>query len=151
MKKVLVSIATVAMFFSGCANDGLALNSSVGKTEAYKYFETGRVLSTKKVIVNDKEIAVLTGASIGAVSGAVVNKKSGTGAIVGSLVGGLAGAIIGKEVVAYQTKIKAKSDGRVIVAYLKAKLPVGTVVEFVDRGDKITNVDVIKIKRGGKK
>jgi len=151
MKKVLViSLTAAALIFSGCASSsGLSVNT-IGKPKVVKEFKTGEVVSTKKVLVDDTMTAVVSGAAAGAGIGAVSNKNHLKGVAVGTIVGAAAGALLsnltGKnEVEAYETKIK--SNGKIYIAYIKKELPTGTLIEFVDRGNKITNVNVKELAK----
>jgi len=145
MKKVLMSIGVVgllAVSFNGCATDGMAVNT-VGGNKVDRYFHHGYIASQKKCVIDDRELAVLSGAGVGGVGAGAVSGDVKGGAI-GAVVGGLIGAVVGKEVIAYETRIKAK-DGKVYKGYLKNSIPYGSSVEFTVKDDKLKNVNVLKI------
>ena len=150
MKKLyLVMMCVGLLVFTGCANNSLNLNSSLsGDTEVVKVFKEGVVVNVQKVLVNDRRLSALTGAGIGAIGGAVTKGKKAKRIVAGAAIGGIIGAMIGKEVEAYQTNINAGTENYVV--FLKARLPIDSVVEFVVReNEKISNVNVIgKIKQG---
>ncbi len=132
--------AILSLFLIGCANNGLELSPHAAKIKTFKQSE---VVKVQKVLINEHKIAVLTGAGIGALSGAVVNNHNRTkGAVLGAIVGGLAGAIVGKEVEAYKTTLKNNKW-----AFLKTKLPIHSKVEYVEENGKITHVNVVKIAK----
>ena len=146
MKKVLMSIGVVSLMaisFNGCASDGMAVNT-VGGNKVDRYFHQGKIFSQKKCVIDDRELAALTGAGIGGVGGAVAGGGDVKGGAIGAVVGGLIGAVVGKEVIAYETRIKAK-DGKVYKGYLKNSIPYGSSVEFTVKDDKLKNVNVLKI------
>ena len=142
-------IGLLAVSFNGCATDGMAINT-VGGNKVDRYFHHGYIASQKKCVIDDRELAVLTGAGVGAVGGAVAGGGDLKGGAIGAVVGGLIGAVVGKEVIAYETTIKAK-DGKIYKGYLQQKLPVHTNVEFTIKNSKLKNVNVTggttKIKR----
>ena len=146
MKKTLISIATASVLlvgFTGCANNSLNVSSmtSSASQEDIKEFKTGVVSSAKKVLINDRKMAALTGAGIGGAGGAIAqgNVKGG---LIGAGIGALAGALIGNEVEAWKTIIK--SEGNENIAYLKDQLPDGTSVEFITREEgEISNVNIV--------
>ena len=143
MKKVLVSVGVVglmAISFNGCASDGMAVNT-VGGNKVDRYFHQGYIASQKKCVIDDRELAVLTGVGVGGVGGAVAGGGDVKGGAIGAVVGGLIGAVVGKEVIAYETRIKAK-DGKIYKGYLQQKLPVRTDVEFTIKDDKLKNVNI---------
>lgn len=143
MKHLIISLLGALVFFAGCADDGMAVNSPGGNKVA-RYFQEGVVLSQKKVIVDESMTATLSGAGVGALGGMAVGGDDAKGAAIGALVGGLAGALIGKEVVAYETTIL--SEGKKYTAYLKGRLVEGSVVEFTIKDDKLKNVNVLSIE-----
>jgi len=133
-------VGLLAVSFNGCATDGMAVNT-VGGNKVDRYFHHGYIASQKKCVIDDREIAVLTGAGVGAVGGAVVDGGDVKGGAIGGAIGGLIGAVVGKEVIAYETTIKAK-DGKVYKGYLKQKLSKYINVEFTIKDDKLKNVNV---------
>lgn len=137
--KLLSSIVFLAMLLSGCAKDGMALNTMSGN-RVERTFVDGTIVKQQKVIIDNRELAVLTGAGIGAVGGAVA--KGGKGALIGGVIGGVAGAVVGNEVEAYQTTIKG-DDGANYQGYLEQRLGEGTRVEFTIVDGKLKNVGVI--------
>lgn len=145
--KNLVMVAGVVVLstvFSGCASNGMAVNT-VDNNKVDRYFINGKIVNQQKCVINDREMAVLTGAGVGGLGGAVVGGHNrGGGAVVGAVVGGLLGAMVGKEVVAYKTTINA-DNGKEYTCYLKQKVSYGSTVEFTVVNGKLKNVNVTKI------
>lgn len=139
MKKLLLSIVALLFLFTGCAKNGMAVNT-MGGNDVSRVFKEGTILEQKKVIIDDRETAILTGATAGALGGQVIkgNTKS---TLIGVAIGTIAGALIGNEIEAYETKIK--SDNTTYVAYLKQKLRAGTKVEFTLKDEKLKNVNIL--------
>lgn len=139
MKKLLVSMVTLLLLLSGCAKNGMALNT-LGGNDVSRVFQNGTVISQKKVIIDDTETAILTGAAAGAVGGQVIQGNTQS-TLIGIAIGTIAGAIIGNEIEAYETLIQ--SEGKEYTAYLKKSLRSGTKVEFTLKENKLKNVTVL--------
>lgn len=136
----------VAISFSGCAKDGMALNT-MGGDRVDRVFTNGTVLMQQKVIIDDRETAMLTGAGIGGVAGAVaVGGNKVKGGLAGAAIGGIAGALIGNEIEAYKTTITG-DDGQSYMGYLTQALPEGTRIEFTVVDGKLKNVNVLQTSR----
>lgn len=149
MKKIVyLSLVGLSVFVGGCAKDGLAVNT-IGENRVDRYFQEGAIVEQKKVIINDRELAVLSGAGIGAGAGAIgggmANNKAVDGALIGAVVGGVIGAVVGKEVEAYETTIQTKDQK--VVGFLAEKLPLGTVVEYTIKDGKLKNVNVVAVSQ----
>ncbi|MDD5373310.1 MAG: glycine zipper domain-containing protein [Sulfurimonas sp.] len=147
MKKVVFTVLAGMVLLSGCAKDGLAVNT-IGENKIDRYYKEGSVVNQKKAIIDDREIAMLTGAGVGAAGGAAAgsfNKNGAAGALVGAALGGLVGAVVGNEVVAYETTIQSKDEK--VVGFLKEKLPLGTVVEYTIKDGKLKNVEVVALSQ----
>lgn len=148
MKKIItVALVGAVFLMSGCAKDGLAINT-VGENRIDRYFAEGAIVEQKKVIIDDREIAILSGVGAGAVGGAAVgsfNKNAASGALVGAALGGLVGAVMGNEVIAFETTIQSKD--KKVVGFLKEKLPLGTVVEYTVKDGKLKNVEVVALSQ----
>lgn len=159
MKKLLiVSLLSASILFSGCAQNGIGVSaghsSSLSQT-----FEVGTVIDQKKVLIDKGNLAGMgTGAAVGAATGALLgSRSSGKNAVKGGVIGavvGTAGGYLasslsgGNEVEAYEIQIESKS-GAIHKTYVEYDLPLGTVVEYIVRGDgSITNID---IKKPGKR
>ncbi|MEA1891318.1 MAG: hypothetical protein U9N33_01240 [Campylobacterota bacterium] len=144
MKKIVISIATASILslsFTGCANNSLSVSSITSNSQEQQEFKTGIITKTVKVLINDRKMAALTGASVGGLGGAAIRNKKGNtveGAAVGAVIGGFIGAIVGKEVEAFKTTIDSK-----YTAYLQKQLPDGTKVEFVTKGTEVSNVNAL--------
>lgn len=148
MRKFLVALVTVAALFSGCASNGMAVNTP-GGNNIDRVFIEGSVQKQTKVIINDSETAILTGvaagAGVGVAGGAIAGGNTSStvkGGLIGSVVGGVAGGLIGKEVEAYQTIITG-DDGMTYQGYLTERLNPGTRVEFTIKDNKLKNVNVL--------
>lgn len=150
-KKLIVSGLLASFLLSGCgASNGLGL----GKQEVKHYFQKGEITRIEKVTVDKSMMASVTGAGVGTVAGALIGaKESGENAIKGGLIGAGVGAlggfvtgymINGNEVEAYEVDIVNAKTGKIHEAYLEEYLDIGTNVEFVDREDVVTNINVIK-------
>lgn len=139
MKKLIFSALALLLFFTGCAKDGMAVNT-MGGNKVSRVFMQGTITEQKKVIIDDRETAMLTGATAGALGGQVIkgNTKS---TLIGVAVGTIAGALIGKEIEAYETKIQ--SGNTTYTTYLKQSLRIGTKVEFTLKDDKLKNVNIL--------
>lgn len=147
MKRLILSVAVVSILFSGCAKDGMALNTMGGNT-VDRYFLNGHVVKQQKCVIDDREVAVLTGVGVGAVGGMAVgamskgSKGAVTGGLLGAMAGGVVGAVVGNEVVAYETHID--SDGKQYKGYLKEEIAANSVVEFTVVDGKLKNVNVVR-------
>lgn len=153
MKKIITSSLLVAsIMFTGCANTGMG-TSTVGAPTVNQEFQTGYVVSQKKVLVSKTMTSALTGAGVGALGGALIGSKNGGGAAVkGGLIGAGLGAGVGvlagmatnnNEVESYETIIN--SQGRDYKVYLDYSLRQGTKLEFVVREDQqITNINLAR-------
>ena len=149
-KKLIYSGIAAIVLFTGCASNGMAVNT-MGGNRVDRAFVEGRITKQQKVIIADTEVAALTGAGVGAAGGAVVGgiANGGKGAMVGGLLGalggGVAGAFVGKEIEAYSTTIKG-DDKQVYNGYVTQKLNDGQCVEFTIVDEKLKNVNVINCK-----
>lgn len=141
MKKSFIACITVAvsLIMSGCASNGMGVNTLSGNRVERTFIE-GSIIKQQKVVIDNRELAILTGAGIGAVGGAVA--KGGKGALIGGVIGGVAGAVVGNEVEAFQTSIKG-DDEIIYQGYLEHRLNEGTRVEFTVVDGKLKNVGVI--------
>lgn len=152
MKKIVLSISTVAMLslsFTGCGA-GLNLNG-ISQSDVKQVFQKGSIESSQKVLVGKSKLTTLGYATGGAVAGA------GAGAFLGdstkaTVAGGVIGAGIGaltsvfQEVEAWQVDIKDIKNGNTVTAWIETELPLNSLVEYVVRSDgEVTNVNVVKI------
>lgn len=149
MRRVVLAVMAGMVLFSGCvgAKDGLAVNT-MGKNKIDRYFKEGTIIGQKKAVIDDRELAVLTGLGAGALGGAAIggmNSNAVQGGLVGAVLGGLAGGIMGNEVIAFETTIQTKDEK--VVGFLKEKLPLGTVVEYTIKDGKLKNVEVIALSQ----
>jgi len=138
MKKLLLSL-TLIFLFAGCAKDGLAVNT-IGENHVSRVFKEGIVLEQKKVIIDDKETAILTGAAAGILGGQMI-KGNTQSTLIGLAIGTITGVIMGNEIEAYETKIK--SSNKSYTAYIKQKLRNGTKVEFTLKDGKLKNLNIL--------
>jgi len=136
---LVVVLTTLTLFVSGCASNGMALNT-LSNNRVERTFIEGTISKQQKVVIDNRELAVLTGVGVGAVGGAVAGK--GKGAVIGGVIGGVAGALIGNEVEAYQTSISG-DDGNTYQGYLEQRLGEGTRIEFTVVDGKLKNVGVL--------
>lgn len=147
-KNFLLSLVAVsAIMFSGCAQNSGLQSSSMGGAQVNSYFEEGFVVESKKVMLDQSTKNTTTGVVGGAVVGgllgnAMKGNSKGTliGAVGGAALGGIAGSTMGSEEESYETTIN--SHGRIFVTYLEKRLREGTRVEFLLRGNEISNVNV---------
>jgi len=140
MRRIVLAAATAATLFTGCANNGLAINT-ISNNKVDRYFQKGNIISQRKCIIDERATATLTGAGLGAATGAVASGNA-KGALIGGILGSIAGAVIGKEITAYETKIKT-NGGKTYKGYLKQKLPLNSQVEFTIENGKLKNVNVL--------
>ena len=154
MKKIIGAVLVgAALFMGGCAKDGLAVNT-MGENRVDRYFQEGAITDQKKVIIDDRELAILSGAGVGAAGGAIVgstrdNANAGGGALIGAALGGIVGAVVGNEVIAYETTIQSKD--KKVIGFLKEKLPLGTIVEYTLKDGKLKNVNVVALAAANQK
>lgn len=152
MKKIILATAFLgAILFTGCGTNGI--NLSQGQIENAEFSE-GKVVDTKKVLVAKGMMNTLTGVGLGAGAGAILGaKESGKNALKGGLIGAVVGAGVGyatgaltnnNEVEAYRTSIVDSRTGSVYSLHLEDRLREGTIVEYVKRGNEITNVNVVR-------
>lgn len=152
MKKVILSTVLagfLGLTFTGCigASNGMAVNT-MGENRVDRYFKEGAIIDQKKVIIDDRELATLSGAGIGAAGGGLAGSmsgKAGGGALIGAALGGLMGAVVGKEVEAYETTIQSKDEK--VVGFLMERVPLGTVVEYTLKDGKLKNVEVVAVSQ----
>ena len=140
MKKILISIAIVMsalIGFSGCASNGMAVNTPDGNRVS-RVFHQAYVVSQEKVIVDNSQVAVLTGVGVGAVGGALVGGDNVKGALIGAAIGGIIGALSNNEIEAYKTTL---DNG--LVCYVKQRLMQGTELEYTIVDNKLKNVNVV--------
>ncbi len=138
---IFLAITFLAVVFSGCASDGLAVNTLSGNHVA-RYFKEGVVLNQKKVIIDDKELAILSGATVAGAGVGMVAKSTQNG-LIGAVVGGFIGAVVGREVQAYETIIGYDGNKRQ-TCYLDSELPTTQSVEFTIKETKCKNVNILK-------
>ena len=144
MRRIVLAAATAATLFTGCANNGLAVNT-IDNNKVDRYFHRGKIISEKKCVIDDRMTATLTGAGVGAVGGAALNHNA-KGGLIGAAVGGLIGAVVGKEITAYEIIIKDEK-GQAHKGYLKQKIPLNSEVEFTIVNGKLKNVNLLKIAK----
>jgi len=140
---IMIGITIIGFIFIGCANNGMAVNT-VSDNKVDRYFERGIIKEQKKVVIDNRELAILTGVGVGAIGGAVASGDV-EGGVIGAFVGGISGALIGKEVIAYETTII--SDGKEYKGFLEKSLQKNTVVEFTIKDKKLKNVTVISLPK----
>ena len=154
MKKIVLSISTVAMLslsFTGCGA-GLNLNG-ISQSDVKQVFKKGTIETSQKVLVGKSKLTTLGYATGGAVVGGGIGaiasndnkaKAVAGGAVIGAGIGALTSMF--QEVEAYQVDIKDVKNGTTHVAFLEAELPLNSLVEFVVRRDgEVTNVNVTQI------
>ncbi|WP_331774739.1 YMGG-like glycine zipper-containing protein [Sulfurospirillum sp. 1612] len=140
MKKIIISVAIVfsaLLGFGGCASNGMAVNTPDGN-KVSRVFHQAYVVSQEKVIVDNSQVAVLTGVGVGAVGGALVGGDNVKGALIGAAIGGIIGALSGNEIEAYKTTL---DNG--LVCYVKQRLMQGTELEYTIVDNKLKNVNVV--------
>ncbi len=149
--KILLTVLAASLFFTGCATSGNNIGmSSVTQKDVKHTFMKGVIKSSQKVLVSKSNLSTLgyatAGAVVGAGTGALITKDA-TGGIIGGLIGAGTGALFNmtQEVEAYQVEIMSFEQKK-ITTFLEIDLPIGSVVEFVEREDgKITNVNIIEV------
>lgn len=144
LKKVFLSLSiATTLLLTGCAKEGMAVNT-MGGNKVDRVFKQGSVSWQQKEIIDNKEVAILTGVGVGAVGGALLSSKNrGKGAIIGGVLGGVAGAVVGNEVEAYRTVLRG-DDGIDYQCYLEQPLAPGSRLEFtIDTDGKLKNVNII--------
>ncbi len=159
MKKLLtVSLLSASILFSGCAQNGIGVSAG-NSSNVSQSFQTGTVVAQNKVLIDKGHLAGMgTGAAVGATAGALLGSKSSgknavKGAVIGTVIGTAGGYLAssitgGNEVEAFEIQIQTPS-GNVYKTYVEYDIPVGTMLEFIVRGDgTLTNIDV---KRPGKR
>lgn len=148
MKIILSSVLVAStLIMSGCMGALPSLEkNTTGST--IKEFKNGYVVSTKKILMNERGLTALKGAGVGGLAGAGVGSmqgKASTGALVGAGIGALGGVIMGNEVVAYETMIEDSVDNKLFYkTFLKEQLSNKSKVEYILDGDAISNVNVIE-------
>ncbi len=145
MKRITLILTVAILFFSGCANNGLAINSLSGN-KVDRYFKRGTIIKSKKCIVDERLTAIVTGAGSGALLGAVagMNKHTTKKALIGGVIGGVIGGLIGKEVAAYQLTILSNNNNRRYTGFSRMNIPVGSLVEFTVTNNQIKNLNIIR-------
>ncbi|MDX1809203.1 MAG: YMGG-like glycine zipper-containing protein [Sulfurospirillaceae bacterium] len=140
MKKLIFSaifVSAISIFFSGCASNGMAVNTPDGN-RVERVFHQAYVISQQKVIIDNSQVAVLTGVGVGAVGGALVGGDNAKGALIGAAIGGIIGALSNNEIEAYKTTL---DDGH--VCYVRQRLRLGTQIEYTIVDNKLKNVHVV--------
>ena len=154
MKKKLISLglaAALSVGFTGCMagnSKGLEVGTT-GENKVQKTFKKGYVVSTKKVLINKSKTALInntiSGTATGAALGGLIGDKSEKvlqGALIGGVLGVGVALLSDNEVEAFATKIN--SNGKVYTAFLQQQIINNKRVEFVEREDKITNVNILE-------
>ena len=146
VKKIVTGAIGAILFLGGCASDGIGINT-LSENKVDRYYKQGFITNSKKCIINDRELAVVSGAVVGGAGGAVAgaNQNSIKGGLIGAGLGAVVGAVIGKEITAYEL-ILASGDKKYI-AYSRVDIPVGTPVEFTVVGNKIKNLNILSKKK----
>ena len=147
IKKIITGAIGATLLLSGCANDGIGLNT-LSKNKVDRYFKQGTIVDSKKCIIDDRELAVLSGAVVGGAGGAVVGANSQNsikGGLIGAGIGAVVGAVIGKEITAYELTLM--SGGKKYIAYSRVNIPLHTPVEFTVVDGKIKNLNVLSKRR----
>lgn len=151
MKNILILVSSL-FILNGCtSNKGVMINSS--NATMTQEFKTGKIISSKKVLLDDSNYATtmgggaLAGAGLGAIIGSRdSSSRAGKGALIGTAVGALAGAIYNKttsEKEAYEVVVQM-NNGNTFTAYVNENLRVGQEMSFIIRPDgSITNLDRI--------
>ena len=140
MKKILIStviVLSALIGFGGCASNGMAVNTLDGN-KVSRVFHQAYVVSQQKVIVDNSQVAILTGVGVGAVGGALVRGNNVKGALIGAAIGGIIGALSNNEIEAYKT---ALDNG--LVCYVRQRLMRGTELEYTIVDNKLKNVNVV--------
>lgn len=137
---LFVSTAAVIMSMTGCSENGLAVNTMNGNKIA-RYYKKGVVLRQEKVVINDKDLAILTGAGVGGVATAVATRNA-KAATLATVAGGVLGAFVGHQINAYKTVIGYYGN-RQQICFVKKILPVAQTVEFTTVKGKCKNLNVV--------
>ena len=142
MKKFYLYIFTgVLLIFSGCAQPGLEEVDS-SSTHYVAHYQTGTIVSIKRVAIKDNGTGTFLGGLIGAVLGSTVGR--GRGSVLASLGGGLAGAYVGNQVGkanAQELTIDLDNGEHVVVITKGLKHFIGEHIRIVKRGGRIISVE----------
>ena len=145
MKKHLLSLAIIGMFFSGCTQMYNSNEVSIADTNEILTYKTGFVEDVKKVILKDDGSGVMVGAMSGTVLGGMFGR--GKGNVLSTLIGGLTGAFAGYELdKANGEELFIKlDDGRNIVVVVKGvDIKKGDRVRIIMNGSRIVRVEKFK-------
>ena len=145
MKKHLLSLAIIGMFFSGCTQMYNSNEVSIADTNEILTYKTGLVEDVKKVILKDDGSGVMVGAISGTVLGGMFGR--GKGNVLSTLIGGLTGAFAGYELdKANGEELFIKlDDGRNIVVVVKGvDIKKGDRVRIIMNGSRIVRVEKFK-------
>ena len=145
MKKHLLSLAIIGMFFSGCTQMYNSNEVSIADTNEILTYKTGFVEDVKKVILKDDGSGVMVGAISGTVLGGMFGR--GKGNVLSTLIGGLTGAFAGYELdKANGEELFIKlDDGRNIVVVVKGvDIKKGDRVRIIMNGSRIVRVEKFK-------
>ncbi len=145
MKKHLLSLAIIGMFFSGCTQMYNSNEVSIADTNEILTYKTGLVEDVKKVILKDDGSGVMVGAMSGTVLGGMFGR--GKGNVLSTLIGGLTGAFAGYELdKANGEELFIKlDDGRNIVVVVKGvDIKKGDRVRIIMNGSRIVRVEKFK-------
>lgn len=148
--KIILSCLVVMLFLVGCSsNKGIMVNTT--NSTLTQSFQTGVVISSQKVLLDDSNYAktmgtgALAGAGLGAIIGSSKSsKRAGKGALIGGVAGALAGAAYNKatdEQEAYEIVVQM-NNGSTFTAHVEENIQVGQKMSFIIRPDgTITNLD----------
>ena len=142
MKKFILSLIVLGMFFSGCSRLYNSNEVNLYDTNRVLTYENGVVEDVRRVVIKDDGSGTFIGAYTGAVLGSMFGE--GKGNILSTLIGGLTGAFVGYE----SDKANAEElfikldDGKNIVGIVKGiDILRGDRVRIIKEGNRIIRVE----------
>jgi len=142
MKKFILSLIIIGMFFSGCSRLYNSNEVSLYDTNRVLTYENGVVEDVKRVVIKDDGSGTFIGAYTGTVLGSMFGK--GKGNILSTLIGGLTGAFVGYEsdkANAEELFIKLDNGKHIVVIVKGINILRGDRVRIIKEGNRVIRVE----------
>ncbi|MEO1958856.1 MAG: glycine zipper 2TM domain-containing protein [Nautiliaceae bacterium] len=144
MKKLLIIVGIIFLFFSGCSRMYSSNEVSLSEVNKELTYQMGVVEDVKKVVIKDNGSGLFVGAYAGSVLGSMFGK--GKGNILSTLIGGLSGAFVGYEedkANGEELFIKLDDGRRVVVIVKGIDIKKGDKVRLILNGKRIVRVEKV--------
>ena len=136
-------VLVLTLLSTGCAtNEGPEYSGR--DYNRIKYYDIGKVIEARPVVITDNGSGKFLGAIIGVVLGSTIGKGSGTtlAMLGGGLAGGYAGSEIGKAN-ATELTVELENGGDIVVVVKGKHIEVGDRVKIIKDGNRASEVSKI--------